>query len=183
MHNVPLASDLHIAACIASVTEFIQEHFGTGGDNETSKRPDTILLKHDVGYNHLAENLHHELEAAVSGLGFKILYQRIPTKTAQSAFSQNLLSNPQQPDPSTEDSTSTPTSINPALLYIGGESLTLTNILMTHGLSDVFSYDPSTHVTGLASSRSNRLLMKRYAAVQHARDADVFGILVGTLGV
>ncbi|KAG6839166.1 hypothetical protein C0991_005310, partial [Blastosporella zonata] len=47
----------------------------------------------------------------------------------------------------------------------------------------VFSYDPSTHITGLASGRTNRLLMRRYAAVQRARDADVFGILVGTLGV
>ena len=29
----------------------------------------------------------------------------------------------------------------------------------------------------------NRMLMRRYAAIQKARDADVFGILVGTLGV
>ncbi|KAG6805844.1 hypothetical protein H0H92_013774, partial [Tricholoma furcatifolium] len=54
---------------------------------------------------------------------------------------------------------------------------------MTHGFSNVFSYDPSTQVTSLASGRTNRLLMRRYAAVQRARDADVFGILVGTLGV
>jgi diphthamide biosynthesis protein 2 len=35
----------------------------------------------------------------------------------------------------------------------------------------------------LESGRTNRLLMRRYAVVQKARDADVFGILVGTLGV
>lgn len=35
----------------------------------------------------------------------------------------------------------------------------------------------------MESLRSNRLLMRRYATVHKARDADVFGILVGTLGV
>ncbi len=35
----------------------------------------------------------------------------------------------------------------------------------------------------LQSSETNKLLMRRYVAVQKARDADVFGILVGTLGV
>ena len=35
----------------------------------------------------------------------------------------------------------------------------------------------------LESGRTNKLLMRRYAVVQRARDADVKGILVGTLGV
>ena len=35
----------------------------------------------------------------------------------------------------------------------------------------------------IESGRTNRLLMRRYAVVQRARDADVIGILVGTLGV
>jgi len=35
----------------------------------------------------------------------------------------------------------------------------------------------------IESHVTNKLLMKRYAVVQKARDADVFGILVGTLGV
>lgn len=47
----------------------------------------------------------------------------------------------------------------------------------------MYSYDPSTRQVGLESIRTNKLLMRRYVAVQKARDADVFGILVGTLGV
>src|ERR1700761_6903907 len=38
-------------------------------------------------------------------------------------------------------------------------------------------------MTKLESPRSNRMLMRRYAVMQKARDADVIGILVGTLGV
>lgn len=86
------------------------------------------------------------------------------------------------------------------VLYIGGESLSLTNLLLTHASCEVYSvsivsrrisyfsiqvhsYDPATRAARLESSRTNRLLMRRYAVVQKARDADVFGILVGTLGV
>ena len=98
------------------------------------------------------------------------------------------------------------------IFYVGSESLSLTNLLMTHSTSPVsfqvplspsltlsfitshhhhhhthtkkvYSYDPKTKTTKLESARTNRLLMRRYVAVQKARDADVFGILVGTLGV
>ena len=87
------------------------------------------------------------------------------------------------------------------ILYIGGESLALTNLLLTHAsyevrprtsriiasanhrCSQVYSYDPRTRMARLESGRTNKLLMRRYAVVQRARDADVIGILVGTLGV
>ena len=93
------------------------------------------------------------------------------------------------------------------ILYVGGESLALTNLLMTHASweasrylnhplsipspnlpmlifsSQVYSYNPGSRTTRLESGRTNKLLMRRYAAMQKARDADVFGILVGTLGI
>lgn len=45
--------------------------------------------------------------------------------------------------------------------------------------------DPSSTppICRLASGSTNKLLMRRYAVMQKARDSDVFGILVGTLGV
>ncbi|KAF7328851.1 2-(3-amino-3-carboxypropyl)histidine synthase subunit 2 [Mycena venus] len=70
-----------------------------------------------------------------------------------------------------------------SIIYIGGESLGLANLLITHSTYTVYSYDPVSKSARLESSRTNRLLMRRYAVVQKARDADVFGILVGTLGV
>ncbi|SCV69855.1 BQ2448_1249 [Microbotryum intermedium] len=76
------------------------------------------------------------------------------------------------------------TTINDcAIFYIGGESLALNNILMTHGKCPVWSYDPGTREARLESSKTNRMLMRRYATVEKAKDADVIGILVGTLGV
>ncbi|GAA5874434.1 hypothetical protein JCM3774_005718, partial [Rhodotorula dairenensis] len=70
-----------------------------------------------------------------------------------------------------------------ALVWIGGESLALNNVLLTHGRCRVWSYDPATRTSRLESGRTNRMLMRRYATVEKAKDADVIGILVGTLGV
>ena len=50
-------------------------------------------------------------------------------------------------------------------------------------LMQVWSYDPATRSSRLESGRTNRMLMRRYATVEKAKDADVIGILVGTLGV
>ena len=92
----------------------------------------------------------------------------------------------------------------PPILYIGSSSLGLTNLLLTHPTTpvctaipfcillsqrnflcyfQVHGYDPVTREATLQSTETNKLLMRRYAIVQKARDADVFGILVGTLGV
>ncbi|GAA6060596.1 hypothetical protein JCM10212_004575 [Sporobolomyces blumeae] len=70
-----------------------------------------------------------------------------------------------------------------ALYWLGPESLALTNLLMTHGRCRIWSYDPTMRSCRLESTRANRMLMRRYALVEKAKDADVVGILVGTLGV
>lgn len=72
------------------------------------------------------------------------------------------------------------------VLYVGGESLALTNLLLRAGPAcPVISYDPqhSSRGTRREDGATNKLLMRRYAAVQKARDASVVGLLVGTLGV
>lgn len=45
------------------------------------------------------------------------------------------------------------------------------------------SEDGSTGRVSPPSGQTNKLLMRRYAAVQRARDADVIGLVVGTLGI
>ncbi|PWN41393.1 diphthamide biosynthesis protein [Ceraceosorus guamensis] len=71
--------------------------------------------------------------------------------------------------------------------YLGGESLALTNVLLRLGPSvAVVSYDPrrpSGKDARQETGSTNKLLMKRYVAVQRTRDAKVVALLVGTLGV
>ncbi|KAJ2499692.1 Diphthamide biosynthesis protein 2 [Coemansia sp. RSA 1972] len=67
------------------------------------------------------------------------------------------------------------------LLYVGQESLTLTNLLVTQRCQAAFSYAPPTRTLRAESARVNRHLSRRYHMVQRARDANVVGIVVGTL--
>ncbi|KAJ2958183.1 hypothetical protein NQZ79_g6205 [Umbelopsis isabellina] len=69
------------------------------------------------------------------------------------------------------------------ILYIGIESVTLTNIMMVHNKCPVITFNPEEEQAHKESVQVNRLLMKRYFLVQKAKDADVVGIVVGTLGV
>lgn len=70
-----------------------------------------------------------------------------------------------------------------SLFYVGGESPTLSNIMMTHSKCEVYSYNPEKKEGRLESAQVNKALMRRYFLVQKAKDADVIGIAVGTLGV
>lgn len=69
------------------------------------------------------------------------------------------------------------------IFYVGPESLALKNILLSHSSAPVFGYSPESRTARVESTRTNRMLMRRYAVVQKAKDADVFGLVVGTLGV
>lgn len=70
-----------------------------------------------------------------------------------------------------------------SMFYIGQEGATLRNFMMTWNRCSFSSFDPVT-MTGRAESVSiNRALMKRFYAIERAKDAGVVGILVGTLGV
>lgn len=70
-----------------------------------------------------------------------------------------------------------------SMFYVGQEGATLRNFMMTWNRCLFCSFDPQT-MTGRTESVSiNRALMKRYYAIERAKDANVVGILVGTLGV
>ncbi|RHZ72159.1 hypothetical protein Glove_245g24 [Diversispora epigaea] len=69
------------------------------------------------------------------------------------------------------------------LFYIGEEGPTLTNILLTHNKCKAYSYNPKIRIGRQENLKVNRALMKRFYMVQKAKDADIVGIVVGTLGV
>lgn len=68
----------------------------------------------------------------------------------------------------------------------GGQNVSaavLRDMTMTLTSVKLISYSPSLSTIVPKTHLTNRLLMRRYSLIQQARDADVFGILVGTLGV
>ncbi|XP_070708711.1 2-(3-amino-3-carboxypropyl)histidine synthase subunit 2 [Pempheris klunzingeri] len=70
-----------------------------------------------------------------------------------------------------------------SMFYVGQEGATLRNFMMTWNRCSFCSYDPQTETGRTESVSINRTLMKRYYAIERAKDANVVGILVGTLGV
>ena len=152
----------------------------------------------------ILEKIHQSLDSR----NIPILYHKIPTKTTPTHTNKHPqpLTQPnsiKSPTPDADTDATQPSSeislAHTTIFYIGSESVGLTNLLMTNASSKVrlllplthhyiqklqiFSFNPTSQTVRLESSRSNKLLMRRYAMVQKARDADVFGILVGTLGV
>ncbi|CAE6483692.1 unnamed protein product [Rhizoctonia solani] len=160
----------------------------------------SLILKPDVSYAYSMEKIKEGLQKEF--LSTEIFAPEVPTRyvppPSASAAAPYAPADPDQPSEPISPSPSTP-PINPVngstavskdipteeslILYIGGESLALTNFLLTHSSSEVISYDPQTRSTRRETGSVNKLLMRRYAIIQKARDADVIGILVGTLGV
>ncbi|TIB70303.1 diphthamide biosynthesis protein [Wallemia mellicola] len=67
------------------------------------------------------------------------------------------------------------------IIYIGPPSLKLTNIVLTNRPASIIAFDPTVNSTFEATGTENRLLQRRYAQVNKAKDCDVFGLAVGTL--
>ncbi|EGN97603.1 hypothetical protein SERLA73DRAFT_184369 [Serpula lacrymans var. lacrymans S7.3] len=166
--------------CATQLADTLKSSCSGSDPLESNKKP--VILRHDVAYTYQADTIVAKVREQLEALGVSVpvLYQTLPSR----------FSPPAQKDADVTTSTQLPikgdlpvTLENGVILYIGGESLGLTNLLMTHASCDIYSYDPSSKTVRQESTRTNRLLMRRYAIVQKARDADVFGILIGTLGV
>ncbi|KAF9467555.1 putative diphthamide synthesis protein-domain-containing protein [Collybia nuda] len=163
--------------CVDRIMDIYESNLAS----EEKKKPDVILLRHDVVYTHQAENILGKFKEIFDSSGIQVVYSRIPSTTKP--VSMQTSTDPPTGDPHAPSQNDVKLSDNYSIIYIGDESLGLTNLLMTNASAEVYSYDPLTDTARLESSRTNKLLMRRYAVVQKARDADVFAILVGTLGV
>jgi diphthamide biosynthesis protein 2 len=163
--------------CINQLGRCLTTQLQQDTTSNSNGRP-TILLRYDVGYSYHADVIAHRLESELQSLNTRVLHDPLPTRLDPKSTLQSPKPFEQTGAEFVEDSLT-----NTIIAYIGGESLNLTNLLMTHSHCEVYAYDPSTRSALLQSHRTNKLLMRRFAMVQRARDADVFGILVGTLGV
>ncbi|KDQ53934.1 hypothetical protein JAAARDRAFT_418001 [Jaapia argillacea MUCL 33604] len=185
---------LDVRDCAAKLVSSVLENSEKlGGEGEG--RLKGVVLRHDVGYTYKSESIVAEIRDRLSKSpetsDLKLFYSHIPTRLNPSVPTDE---HPTSPSPSPA-SVSGPTESQGsdegekvgmedcAILYVGEESMGLTNLCMMYSSSEIHTYTPSTRTTHLSSTSTNKLLMKRYAAVQKARDADVWGILVGTLGV
>ncbi|KAI5062127.1 hypothetical protein GOP47_0022666 [Adiantum capillus-veneris] len=69
------------------------------------------------------------------------------------------------------------------LVWIGQECPALTNVMLTFNASTVSLYDPERKLLATDAAKQSKFLMRRYYLVERAKDANIVGIVVGTLGV
>ncbi|KAL6071145.1 Diphthamide biosynthesis protein 2 [Balamuthia mandrillaris] len=69
------------------------------------------------------------------------------------------------------------------IIYIGEEGRTLTNLVIHFNHNEFLRFSPKTSKLDKETLQVNRTLSKRYFLVEKTKDADIIGIVVGTLGV
>ena len=69
------------------------------------------------------------------------------------------------------------------ILFVGCECITLRNLILTLNKNQFFTYDPSTLTMRRETLNVNKSLMRRYYLIEKAKDSQIIGIVMGTLGV
>ncbi|KAL5482353.1 DPH2 [Sanghuangporus weigelae] len=154
---------LNVEECADKISAYLK---GTS-TTEHTQDINILHLRHDVGFAHLSDDLFRLLHLAMKEC-YYIEYEPLPEQTMPMSSHSSL----EQQNQHTSSS-----------VWVGEESTTLTKLLMTSSGSSVISYSPRSGTVQEQTHMTNKLLMRRYAILQKARDADVFGILIGTLGV
>jgi diphthamide biosynthesis protein 2 len=70
----------------------------------------------------------------------------------------------------------------PPIIYYIGNSKALSNLLLRYPNLSIYAYRPAKRLFEKESRLSNRLLSKRFYQMNKAKDASVFGIVIGTMG-
>ncbi|CCA66417.1 related to DPH2-diphtheria toxin resistance protein [Serendipita indica DSM 11827] len=146
--------------------------------------PKNLAIQTDVSFNHLTGEYTSSLRAPTYSV--ESLSDSLKRILPETQVHHRILPRYQAPRGSTAvntDGGEIKSSECDSVLFVGPETLALTNLLLSRSTSKVYRYDVTTNTCIISSIRTNKLLMRRYATMQRARDADVFGILVGTLGV
>ncbi|CAH8269180.1 unnamed protein product [Arabidopsis lyrata] len=69
------------------------------------------------------------------------------------------------------------------LFWIGSDSSAFANVVLTFNGCDIVRYDAEEDSLVMEFYQQRRMLKRRYYLVEKAKDANIIGILVGTLGV
>ncbi|GBM81031.1 2-(3-amino-3-carboxypropyl)histidine synthase subunit 2 [Araneus ventricosus] len=72
---------------------------------------------------------------------------------------------------------------NYKVFYIGSRPVTLTNFMLTLKNCLFYSYNPVLKLSRVETLDVNKHLKRRYYYIEKAKDANIIGILVGTVGV
>lgn len=151
-----------------------------------------VLVLYEPSYHHAVPTIVSQLQARVGGErrllagDMAMFYSPLedPTSSAEAASTTaTTVIGGQQLRLRDDEHASVDSPDKFAIVYIGAESPHLTSILLRHSALECFSYLPSAQTVRREGAGVNRALRRRFFLVQQAKEAQIFGILMGTLGV
>lgn len=69
------------------------------------------------------------------------------------------------------------------ILWVGSDNSAFANVVLTFNGCEIVRYDPRENCLVTDFTQQRKILKRRYYLVEKAKDANIIGILVGTLGV
>ncbi|KZW01803.1 diphthamide biosynthesis protein [Exidia glandulosa HHB12029] len=150
--------------------------------DKCGRQPAQVKLLYDVAYAHAAEQIRRTAQSALPNATIEWSSPPARFSPPQSSIAVATPGQAAQMDENDDDAPNL-IETDTVIFYIGAESLALSTVLMQNALKETYSYDPTSRTARAESGRTNGVLARRYALVHRARQADVFAIVVGTLGV
>ncbi|RUS80213.1 hypothetical protein EGW08_012038 [Elysia chlorotica] len=166
--------------------------------------PDTkVVFVYDTTYNYVADDVYMKLKSNFQDLVFSRLLDPSTTLLSNYSFGLHKVSNSldasshQLIHKSSDQDQATvckcgryislpfgSTLEDYTFLFIGAsESSALVNMMMTFNKNNFYTYDPSKSSCEKETVKINKALMKRYYLIERTKDANIVGIVAGTLGV
>lgn len=136
-----------------------------------------VVVLSDVAYSHAMDNLASQLQSVYPNVVFSQLINKDSLDSAQpvSGLVQQFGRCFEVDEHHGLD--------NYTMFYVGCEGPELTNFMLSWNQCSFSSFDPKTGQGRWETLDVNRALRKRLYLVERARDAEVVGLVVGTLGV
>ncbi|XP_077190154.1 2-(3-amino-3-carboxypropyl)histidine synthase subunit 2 [Paroedura picta] len=136
-----------------------------------------VIVLSDVAYSHAIESLASQLHPIYPS----VIFSQVDTKEALSSIQPNSGLVCQFGRNFTVDDLHG--LANYSMFYVGSEGPELTNFMLSWNQCSFSSFNPKTDEGRWETLDVNRALRRRLYLVERARDAQVVGIVVGTLGV
>ncbi len=133
-----------------------------------------LIILYDVGYYYLYNEMVSKFSNNPSIFMSNINTNINKNENQQEELTRNVLFSRNLPDDLKTESYS--------FYYIGSNEKFIHPFLFYFNKCKFYNFDPNKNVTELITKTSKEL-MKRYYLIEKARDAKIFGILIGTMSV
>ncbi|CAH8390258.1 unnamed protein product [Eruca vesicaria subsp. sativa] len=176
-------ASINVSSCVKHLVDY------------TSKNDKPVMILYGLEYAHVIPSIQEELRLSKAELKFSVANVMCsfisPSKDPRESM--------EHPVPCGEDSLSSSRSYRLGgltwelpegskiedylLFWIGSDSSAFANVVLTFNGCDVVRYDAEEDSLVTEFTQQRRILKRRYYLVEKAKDANIIGILVGTLGV